>query len=89
MNAYPIWQLYSKEVAAACAQTYALFETGKIRHNNDPLLIKQTPAGVAKYIGDTWYLSRRDSHGDIDALMATVFAIYVAGTKEESAIGVF
>ena len=89
MNGYPIWQLYAKEVAAACAQTYALFETGKIRHNNDPLLIKQTPAGVARYIGDTWYLSRRDSHGDIDALMATVFAIYVAGTKEDSAIGVF
>jgi phage terminase large subunit-like protein len=89
MNGYPIWQLYAKEVSAACAQTYALFETGKIRHNNDPLLIKQTPAGVARYIGDTWYLSRRDSHGDIDALMATVFAIYVAGTKEDSAIGVF
>jgi phage terminase large subunit-like protein len=88
-NGYPIWQLYAKEVAAACAQTYALFQTEKIRHNNEPLLVKQMPAGVAKYIGDTWYLSRKDSHSDIDSVMATIFAIYVAGSKESSAIGVF
>jgi phage terminase large subunit-like protein len=86
---YTIWQLYAKEVAAACSQGYAMFETGKIRHNNDPLLIVQTPRGVAKYVGESWYLSRRNSHGDIDAVLATLFAVYVAAAKEESQVGVF
>jgi phage terminase large subunit-like protein len=88
-NGYAIWQLYAKEVASACAQAYALFETGRVFHNNDPLLIKQMPVAVARYSGDSWYLSRKDSHGDIDAVMATLFAMYVAGAKETSAIGVF
>ena len=86
---YTIWQLYAKEVAAACSQGYAMFETGKVRHNNDPLLIAQTPRGVAKYVGESWYLSRRNSHGDIDSVLATLFAVYVAAAKEESQVGVF
>ena len=86
---YTIWQLYAKEDAAACSQGYAMFETGKVKHNNDPLLIAQTPRGVAKYVGESWYLSRRNSHGDIDAVLATLFAVYVAAAKEESQVGVF
>jgi phage terminase large subunit-like protein len=86
---YTIWQLYAKEVAAACSQGYAMFETGKVKHNNDPLLIAQTPRGVAKYVGESWYLSRRNSHGDIDSVLATLFAVYVAAAKEESQVGVF
>ena len=86
---YTIWQLYAKEVAASCSQGYAMFETGKVRHNNDPLLIVQTPRGVAKYVGESWYLSRRNSHGDIDSVLATLFAVYVAAAKEESQVGVF
>jgi phage terminase large subunit-like protein len=86
---YTIWQLYSKEVSAACSQGYAMFQTGKIRHNNDPLLIAQAPRGVAKYVGENWYLSRRESYGDIDAVLATLFAVYVAAAEEKNNIGVF
>ena len=89
LNGFPVWQLYGKEVAAACSQGYAMFETEKISHNNDPLLIAQIPRGVAKYVGEAWYLSRRLSFGDIDALLATLFAVYVAASKEDSSIGVF
>lgn len=88
-NGFVIWQLYSKEVAAACSQGYALFQTGRIKHNNDPLLIAQFSRGVAKYVGESWYLSRRDSYGEIDALLSTLFAVYVAGDTRESSIGVF
>lgn len=89
MNGYVIWQLYSKEVAAACSQGYALFETGKIKHNRDPLLTAQYARGVARYVGEQWFLSRRLSYGDIDSVLATLFAAYVAAAKEESLVGVF
>jgi phage terminase large subunit-like protein len=89
LNGFVIWQLYSKEVAAACSQAYAGFQRGKIIHNNDPLLISQFSRGVVKHVGENWYISRRDSPGDVDALMATLFALYTAATREESVIGVF
>jgi len=89
LNGFVIWQLYAKEVAAACSQAYAGFQNGKIKHNNDPLLISQFGRGVAKHVGENWYISRRDSIGDVDGLMATLFALYTAATREESVIGVF
>lgn len=89
LNGFIIWQLYAKEVAAACSQAYAGFQNGKIKHNNDPLLIAQFGRGVAKHVGENWYISRRDSIGDVDGLMATLFALYTAATREESVIGVF
>jgi hypothetical protein len=89
MNGYPIWQLNRTEVSAACAQAFALFKTEKVRHANEPLLVKQVFSGVAKYVGDTWYLSRNQSHGAIDSVYATIVAMYVAAAKEESSLGVF
>jgi len=86
---FAVWQLYSKEVSSACSQGFAAFSTGKIKHNNDPLLIAQYGRGVAKYVDESWFLSRRLSTGDIDAVMATLFAHYVAATRDESSVGVF
>ena len=85
----PVWQLWTKEVSAACSAVYALFSTDKVRHNNDPLLIVQSPNGVTKYLGESWLISRKDSHGEIDALMATIFAIYVSARAQHAQIGVF
>ncbi len=85
----PTWQLWTKEVSAACSAVYALFSTGSVVHNNDPLLIKQSPNGVTKYTGETWLISRKESTGEIDALMATVFALYVSSRAEHAQIGVF
>jgi phage terminase large subunit-like protein len=84
-----VWQLSLGEYASACAQIYSAFETGGVKHSNEPLLIAQHSRGVAKSRGDTWAISRSDSHGDIDALEATIYAYFVASTKEVSAIGVF
>jgi phage terminase large subunit-like protein len=88
-SSYPLWQLWSKEVAAACSTTFALFQQNKIEHNNDPLLIAQTPRGVARYVGENWYLSRKASLGDIDAVLATILATYVANIEKAPSIGVF
>jgi phage terminase large subunit-like protein len=89
MAGIPTWQLWTKEVSAACSVVYALLSTGKGKHNNDPLLIAQSPNGIAKYTGETWLISRKESLGEIDALLATVFALYVSTRAENGAIGVF
>lgn len=90
MNQFPLWSLWGKEVSAASATTFALFQQGLVEWNQtDQLLVAQTPRGVAKYVGENWFLSRRDSLGEIDAVLATIFAVYVANIKTESNIGVF
>ena len=86
---FPVWQLWTKEMSSACSVVYSLLATGKAKHNNDPLLIKQSPNGIAKYSGETWLISRKESLGEIDALMATVMALYVSSRAEHASIGVF
>lgn len=89
MAGIPTYQLWTKEISAACSVVFALLSTGKGKHNNDPLLIAQSPNGVAKYSGETWLISRKESTGEIDALMATVMALYVSTRAENASIGVF
>jgi len=87
---YPMWQLWSKEVAAACSTAFQLFMQEKVEWNqSDQLLVAQMPRGVARYVGENWYLSRRDSLGEIDAVISTVLGIYVASIERPSGIGVF
>lgn len=85
----PTYQLWTKEISAACSVVFALFNTGRGKHNNDPLLIAQSPNGVAKYSGETWLISRKDSTGEIDALLATIMAMYVSTRAENTGIGVY
>jgi phage terminase large subunit-like protein len=85
----PVWTLWAKEVSSACSTVFAMFSTGIVRHNSDPLLVAQMPNGVAKYSGESWFISRKESLGDIDAVMATVFALYVSSRAPHASIGVF
>ncbi len=85
----PVWPLWTKEISAACSTVYAMFSSGVVKHRNDPLLVVQSPRGIAKYTGETWLISRRESLGDIDALMATVMALYVSATHQEYGLQVF
>jgi phage terminase large subunit-like protein len=85
----PLWQLWTKEVSAACSAVYAMFASGTVRHNNDPLLVVQTQNGVTKYSGETWLISREKSLGEIDALMATLFALYVSSRAIAPGVQVF
>lgn len=89
MAGFPVWQLWTKEISAACSVVYSMLANGEAKHNNDPLLIVQSPRGIAKYSGESWFISRKESLGEIDALMATVMALYVSSRAEHAAIGVF
>jgi phage terminase large subunit-like protein len=89
MVGLPVWQLWTKEISAACSVAYALITNGKARHNNDPLLLMQSPNGITKYTGETWLVSRKESKGEIDALMATIMGLYVSERAESAQIGVF
>ena len=89
LDGLPVWQLWTKEVSSACSTVYAMFTSGAVKHRGDPLLVVQSPKGIAKYTGETWVISRRDSLGDIDALMSTIMALYVAATHQEHGLQVF
>jgi phage terminase large subunit-like protein len=89
MDGLPVWQLWTKEISSACSTVYAMFSTGQVKHRNDPLLQLQSPKGIAKYTGETWLISRKESLGDVDALMATVMALYVSATHREIGLQVF
>lgn len=66
-----------------------MFANNRLTHNNDPLLVVQNSQAVAKYVGEFWQVSRKESVGDIDAVMATIMALYVSSAKAESGIGVY
>lgn len=89
-NGFPLWSLWVKEVAAAASTSFSLFQQGLIEWNgSDQLLIAQVPRGVVRYSGENWFLSRRDSFGDIDAVTSTLMACYVSVQEQPNAIGVF
>lgn len=85
----PVWNLWNKEINTACMTVYAMFANGRVQHANDPLLIVQNGRAVAKYVGEYWQVSRKDSIGDIDALLATIWALYVASAQTMSGGGVY
>jgi protein-tyrosine-phosphatase len=84
-----VWNLWNKEINTACMTAYAMFANGRVKHNNDPLLVMQNGQAVAKYVGEYWQISRKDSIGDIDALLATVWALHVASAQTMSGVGVY
>ena len=85
----PVWNLWNKEINTACMTVYAMFANGRVQHNDDPLLLVQNGRAVAKYVGEYWQISRKDSIGDIDALLATVWALYVASAQSVGGVGVY
>tara|TARA_R110000796_G_scaffold114619_3_gene226325 strand:- start:670 stop:2124 length:1455 start_codon:yes stop_codon:yes gene_type:complete len=89
LSGIPTYQLWTKEVSAASSFTYWAFAEGMVKHNNDPLLVAQTKNGVSKYSGETWLISRRESKGDLDALMSTIMALYVASIVDAPTIQIF
>ncbi len=84
-----VWNLWNKEINTACMAAYSMFATGRVTHNNDPLLVMQNGQAVAKYVGEYWQISRKDSIGDVDALLATIWALHVASAQTLSSGGVY
>lgn len=85
----PVWNLWNKEINTACMNVYSMFATGRITHNNDPLLVLQNSRAVSRYAGEYWQVSRKESVGDIDALLATIWALHVASAQSMSGVGVY
>jgi phage terminase large subunit-like protein len=58
-------------------------------HAGDPLLTVQIPRTVRKLVGEGFRVSRRDSAVEIDAVMATLMAVYGVETLRSQTIQVF
>jgi len=85
----PVWQLWSKEITTACMTVYAMFANQRVKHNDDPLLVLQNGLAMTRYHGESWLISRADSLGDVDGLLATVWALYVAAVNKSPGVQVF
>lgn len=70
--------LTQTQMTNACATVYSMISENRLVHANDELLRRQVPKGVAKNIGEGWRISRRDSVGEVDSLLATVMGVYYA-----------
>jgi phage terminase large subunit-like protein len=60
----------------ASATVYSLINEDRLVHAGDALLRTQVPKGVARNTGEGWRVSRKDSVGDVDALLATIMGAY-------------
>ena len=58
-------------------------------HRGDPLMSVQLARTVRKNVGDSYRISRKDSSVEIDAVMATVAAMYASETRPEAVTQVF
>lgn len=86
---FNLFALWGKELADANSNVYQLYLQGKIEHPADPLLTVQIPRGIPHYSGDRWFIRQADAVGDIDALLAHIYAVHVAATRQEATAGIF
>lgn len=77
------------DVINASALVYSKIARQELRHSSDPILSIQFPRTVRKNIGENFRISRKDSSVEIDAVMATILAIYGAETRLEQSLQVF
>jgi len=81
--------LTSAQMLNVCSTAYALIAEGKVGHADDWIVNSQMPKAVSKNIGDGWRISRRDSMGDVDAVMAAVIGLYGAETIKPKSSALF
>lgn len=89
LSGIPSWSLWVKELKAATAHAYWAFSNGMVAHNNDPLLAKQIIGAVPKFSGDSVMIDRKNSREEVDAVVATIMAIYVASTVDKPNVQFF
>ena len=77
------------DVVQASSLFYARLARGTLRHGGDPLLTVQIPRTVRKIVGEGYRVSRRDSAVEIDAVMATLLAVFGAETLRPQPLQVF
>lgn len=85
----PVRTLSLADVANASSLFYAKVIQRKVRHAGDPLLSAQIPRTARKNVNDGFRVSRADSGSEIDAVMSTVFGVYVAESAPDDAEQLF
>lgn len=85
----PTFVTSQPEVINASSMFYAKVAQQKLKHGNDPLLSMQMPLTGRKQVGDAFRISRKNSSVEIDAVMSTVLAVFVAETRREQPLGVW
>lgn len=68
--------------ANASATAHALISEGRVAHTGDPLIATQMPKAVAVNVAEGWRISATKSTGDVDAVIATILALWGAETLE-------
>ena len=77
------------DVLNASALFYSKIMQQKVSHAEDPLLSVQLPRTVRKNVGEQFRISRQDSSVEIDAVIATMLALWGAETRLETSLQVF
>lgn len=85
----PVRVLTQADQITAAGGFYAGVVQRRIKHKGDPLMSVQLPRTIRKSVGDAFRISRRDSSFEIDAVMATVEAVYAANTARDQALQVY
>jgi phage terminase large subunit-like protein len=85
----PTFVTSQPEIINASATFYAKVAQQKLKHANDPLLSLQMPITGRKSVGDAFRISRKNSSVEIDGVMATVLATFIAETRREQPLGVW
>ena len=78
------YSLSTAEVCTASSTTFALCQQNRVKFRRDPVLIVQSPKGIAKYRGDVWRVAKSKPSDEIDSLMSTIFAVYGASREIET-----
>lgn len=85
----PVIVFTHADVINASSWVFARVVQKKIMHRGDPLMSVQLARTVRKNVGDSYRISRKDSSVEIDAVMATVAAMYASETRPEAVTQVF
>jgi hypothetical protein len=83
-NGFEVWRLGEDEEQAAAQTAAGLIKRQVVHHPDDALVRIQNARARRRKVGDGWRLSESLSNGDIDAVAATTFGLYVAATREQS-----
>lgn len=89
LRGFPAETATLADIVNASSLFYARLARRSLIHAGDPLLSMQIPRTVRKLVGEGFRVSRRDSAVEIDAVMATLLAVFGADTLREQALQVF
>jgi hypothetical protein len=83
---WPLVGLNRRQVAGASMHLEALILGGDVTQSGDVVLAVHLAAAAKSMIGDSWRLSRRQSTGHIDAIVAGALAVYALTRPAEAKV---